>query len=217
VAHTWHLLFVALLLAGTAVSGLETAITPRLIDEALALGQSRIESVRARFHQPYRLQVGRPPFDYIDVLTPFRRVVQITEERTNLGIRGFTSREAAAALGSQASVVELRIEMTFHPQNVFVGVPGYDVELMVVSTAARLMPQEVVRIPRFGPRIDGAPLPAPAGALPGQGGGGMPLTGGTIVATFPIGTLDASGVYDVVVSEMRKELARVRVNFAALR
>ena len=78
-AHTWHLLLVALLLAGTAVSGLETAITPRLIDEALALGQSRIESVRARFHQPYRLQVGRLPFDYIDVVTPFRRVVLITQ------------------------------------------------------------------------------------------------------------------------------------------
>ena len=45
----------------------------------------------------------------------------------------------------------------------------------------------------------------------------MPLTGGTIVATFPIGTLNAAGAYDVVVSEMGKELARVRVNFAALR
>ena len=216
-AHTWHLRLVALLLAGTAVSGLETAITPRMIDEALVLGQSRIESVRARFHQPYRLQVGRPPFDYVDVVTPFRRVVLITEERTNLGIRGFTNREAAAALGAGAGAVEVRVEMTFHPQNVFIGVPGYDVELMVVSTAARVMPREVTRIPRFGARIESAPLPAPAGALPNQGGGSMPVTGGTIVATFPVGTLEAAGVYDVVVSEMRKELARVRLNFAGLR
>lgn len=216
-AHTWHLRLVALLLAGTAVSGLETALPPRLIDEALVLGQSRIESVRARFHQPYRLQVGRPPFDYVDVVTPFRRVVLITEERTNLGIRGFTNREAAAALGAGAGAVEVRVEMTFHPQNVFIGVPGYDVELMVVSTAARVMPRELTRIPRFGVRIESAPLPAPAGALPNQAGGSMPVTGGTIVATFPVGTLEAAGVYDVVVSEMRKELARVRVNFAALR
>jgi hypothetical protein len=218
VAHTWLLLLVALLLAGNIASGLETAITPRLIDEALTLGLSRIESVHTRFHQPYRLQVARPPFDYIDVVTPFRRVVRNTEERTNLGIRGVTNREAADALGTASGVVEIRVEMTFHPQNVFIGVPGYDVELTVASPAARLMPREVIRIPRFGARLETPPLPAPPGAPPNQsGGGGMPLTGGTIVATFPIGTLNAAGAYNVVVSEMGKELARVRVNFAALR
>jgi hypothetical protein len=217
VAHTWLLLLVALLLAGNAVSGLETAITPRLIDEALSLGLSRIESVHTRFHQPYRLQVARPPFDYVDVVTPFRRVVLNTEERTNLGIRGVTNREAADALGTASGVVEIRVDMTFHPQNVFIGVPGYDVELTVASPAARLMPREVTRIPRFGARLATPPLPAPPGAPPNQRGGGMPLTGGTIVATFPIGALNAAGAYDVVVSDMGKELARVRVNFAALR
>ena len=217
-AHTWLLLFVALLLAGDALAGLETAITPRLIDEALALGLSRIESVHTRFHQPYRLQVARPPFDYLDVVTPFRRVVLNTEERTNLGIRGVTNREAADALGTASGVVEIRVEMTFHPQNVFIGVPGYEVELTVASPAARLMPREVTRIPRFGARINAAPLPAPPGAPPNQrGGGGMPLTGGTIVAAFSIGTLNTAGAYDVVVSEMGKELARARVNFAGLR
>ena len=93
-AHTW-LFLVALLLAGNAASGLETAITPRLIDEALTLGLSRIESVHTRFHQPYRLKVARPPFDYIDVVTPFRRVVLNTGRAYNLGIRGVTNREAA--------------------------------------------------------------------------------------------------------------------------
>ena len=216
-AHTWLLLLVALLLAGNAVSGLETTISPRLIDEALTLGLSRIESVHTRFHQPYRLQVARPPFDYIDVVTPFRRVVLNTEERTNLGIRGVTNREAADALGTGSGVVEIRVEMTFHPQNVFIGVPGYDVALTVASPTARLLPRDVTRIPRFGARLETSPLRAPPGARPNQSGGGMPLTGGTMVATFPIGTLNAAGAYDVVVSEMGKELARVRVNFAALR
>ncbi len=216
-ARTVLSLLAALLLARAAIAGLETALTPRLLEEALNIGQSRIESVRARFHQPYRLQIGRPPFDYIDVVTPFRRVVLIAEERTNLGIRGFTTREAAAALGSAAAMVETRVEMTFHPQNVFVGVPGYDVALVAPSTAARVMPQSVERIPRFGPRIEGPALPAPAGGPPNLPTGGQPLTGGTIVATFVIGMLDAAGGYDVVVSEMGKELARTRVNFAGLR
>ena len=207
-----------MLLAGVAVPGFESPLTSRLYEEALALGQSRIESVQTRYHRPYRLQLARPPVDYIDVITPFRGVVLITEDRTRLGIRGFTQREAAEALGDRAGVVELRIEMTFHPQNTFVGVPGYDVELAAASPAARLMPQEVTRIPRFGPRIENGAPSAPVGAQPNQPrGAAMPVTGGTIVATFPIGTLNAAGVYDVVVSEMGKELARAGVNFAGLR
>ena len=217
-AHTVLSLLLALPLVGAGVLGFETVLTPRHLDEALSIGQSRIESVHTRFHQPYRLQVARPPFDYVDVVTPFRRVVLLTEERTNLGIRGFTTREAAAALGAQAGVVEIRVEMTFHPQNVFIGVPGYEVELATTSIPGRLKPAEVTRLPRFGPRIEGASLPAPVGAAPNQrGGGSMPLTGGTIVATFPAATLTATGIYDVVVSEMGKELARARVNFAGLR
>jgi hypothetical protein len=216
VAHTVLSLLVAARRAGAAAPGFETQIDPRLMEAALALGQSRIESVHTRYHQPYRLQVARPPFDYIDVVTPFRRVVLIAEERSRLGIRGFTQREAAEALGRQAGVVELHVEMTFHPQNVFVGVPGYDVEL-AASPDTRVRPEEVARHPRFGPRIETGSLGAPAGAPLNQGRVAMPVTGGTLVATFPLSALNAAGVYAVVVSEMGKELARARVNFAGLR
>ena len=203
-AHTVLSLLVAALLAGAVVSGFEQALNPRLIDEAVSIGQSRIDSVRTRFHQPYRLQVGRAPIDYIDVVTPFRRVVLLTEERTQLGIRGFTQREATAALGNQSSVVELRVDMTFHPQNAFVGVPAYDVEIVTVSPAARLIPGNVERIPRYSARIE-------------TGSGGQPLVGGTIVASFPIDTLNGAGAYEVVVSEKGKELGRAGVNFAGLK
>lgn len=216
-AHTVLSLLLAALLAGAAVSGFEPSITPRLIDEAIGIGLSRIDSVRTRFHQPYRLQVGRPPIDYVDVVTPYRRVVLLTEERTQLGIRGFTQREAAAALDNQSGVVELRVEMTFHPQNAFVGVPGYDVELVAGLPPTRLMPSNVERIPRFVARIGTAPLPAPSGATPNPPGGGSPLVGGTIVATFPMARLNGTGAYEVVVSEKGKELGRARVNFAAVK
>jgi hypothetical protein len=215
VAHT----VLSLLLAGAAVAGFEPTVTPRLIAQALSIGQSRIDSVRTRFHQVYRLQVSRPPIDYIDIVTPFRRVVLLAEERTQLGIRGFTQSEAAAALGARADVVELRVEMTFHPQNAFVGVPAYDVELVTVppAPAGRLKPRKVELNPRFGVRLETAPQPSPAGGSPSQRGGGAPLTGGTIAAAFAIGMLNGTGVYDVVVSEKGKELARARVNFAGLR
>lgn len=215
-AHTVFPLLLALLLVGAA-GRIETPLTPRLLDEALSVGQSRIESVRTRFHQPYRLQIARPPFDYVEVVTPFRRVVLLTEDRTNLGIRGFTTREATDALGAQAGVVEFRVEMTFHPQNVLIGVPGYDVELATPGTPERLAPMEVIRLPRFGPRIGGT-QPAPAGGPPDpRRGSSLPLSGGTLVAAFPVGALSATGAYDVVISEMGTELARARVNFAGLR
>jgi hypothetical protein len=209
----------ALLLAGAALAGFEPTLAPRLVDEALSIGQSRIDSVRTRFHQAYRLQVARPPIDYIDVVTPFRRVVLITEERNLLGIRGFTRREALDALGAQAGIVQLRVEITFHPQHVFVGVPAYDVELETVAVASvsRLKPANVDLIPRFGARIDTGPLPPPAGTPLNRSGGAAPLTGGTIVAAFAIATLNGTGVYDVVISEKGKELARVRASFAGLK
>lgn len=220
VAHLVVSLLVAVLLGGPAVSGFEQMLGLPLISEALLLGQSRSDSTRARFHQPYRLEVGRPPIDHIDVVTPFRRVVLTAEERAQLGT-GLTQREAVAALGDQAAVVQLRVEMTFHPLNVFVGVPEYAVELVAVSpaasSAAHVTPRDVDRIPRFGARTQTGPSAAPPGGRPIKPGLSQPLAGGTIVATFPIDALNATGVYDVVVSEKEKELARARVDFRRLR
>jgi hypothetical protein len=79
-----------------------------------------------------------------------------------------------------------------------------------------LKPRNVDLIPRFGVRLEAAPLLSPAGALPNQPGG-SPLTGGTIVATFAIAILNSTGVHDVVVSEKGNELARARANFAGLK
>ena len=97
----------------------------------------------------------------------------------------------------------------------FVGVPAYDVEL--TTAAARIEPLRIGRIPRFGARLEGVPPEsayAVAANLPGES---QPMLGGTIVATFSAGALKPTGVYDVVVSEDGKELARARVNVGTLR
>ena len=205
-------------LTGVAVSAFEPTMSAKLIDEAVLIGQNRIEATHARYHQPYRLRVARAPIDFIDVVTPFRRVVLLAEERAQGGNRGFTQREAAAALGDRAGVIELRIELTFHPLNAYVGVPAYEVELATTtSPPTRLAPREVARIPRFGARTETGPLPSPPGSPLNQPGVSQPLSGGTIVAGFPIDTLDGAGAYDVVVTEKGKELARTRVAFGMLR
>ena len=217
VAHTVLRFLLAVLFAGSAVAGFEQTLDRRLIDEAIAVGHSRIEAVRTRYHQPYRIQIARPPIDYIDIVTPFRRVALLAEERAQAGDRLFGQREAIAALGDRSDVVEVLIEMTFHPLNVFIGVPAYDVELTTAAPVARINPLQIGRIPRFGARVEGVPLPSPYAGDLNLPGGSQPLLGGTIVVSFGASALNPDGVYDVVVSEKRKELARARVNVGSLR
>ncbi len=214
--HTVLRLLLAMLCAGSVLAGFEQALDRRLIDDALAVGHSRLEAVRTRYHQPYRIQVAKPPVDYIDIVTPFRRVALLAEERAQGGGRLF-QREAIALLGDRSMLVEILVEMTFHPLNVFVGVPAYDVELTTAASGARIAPLRIGRIPRFGARLEGVPLPSRFAGAPSLPGESQPMLGGTIVATFSAGALNPNGVYEVVVSEKERELARARVDVGTLR
>lgn len=216
-----RLLIVALLLAATAGTGaVELTLTPRALAEAIDIGQSRIDAFRRRFHQPYRIAVARPPVDYIDVVTPFRRVALAAGTRARLGDRMFGQREALAALAAAPEQIDLLVELTFHPMNTYVGVPAFGVELLPVNAATppRLTPAAAVeRYPRFGPRTEapGMTLPFPY-AFGTTLQGSEPLTGGTLVVRLD-GIAAANGSYDVVVMDEGKELARARVDFRALR
>jgi hypothetical protein len=106
--------------------------------------------------------------------------------------------------------------MTFHPLNTFVGVPDYAVSLRALVDAPALLPRQISRIPRFGPRLSTA-RPYPYSIGTSAPNGSQPLLGGTIVATFDGLALDAQGTYGVVISDSDKELARARVDFAKLR
>lgn len=210
-------LLLVVLCAGNGVAAFEPTLDPRLVDEAIAIGQSRIEAVHTRYHQPYRIRVARSPIDYIDVVTPFRRVALLAEERARAGDRRFGQRAAITALGDGPALLEFLVEMTFHPLNVFIGVPAYDVELVEASSTIPIHPLRFARVPRAGARVEGAPPPSPYPQFPGMLGGSQPLAGGTIVAGFDAGALNPTGGYDVVVSEKGKELARARVNLGILR
>ena len=209
-----HLLIVLfLVLAAVAGTGtVELTLGPRALTEALDIGQSRIESLRTRFHQPYRLFVGRPPVDEIHVITPFRRVALAAESRARLGDRLFGQREARATLAEAPEQIDLLIELTFHPQNTFIGVPPYQVRLLpAVAATPPAEPRDVAYVPRFGPRIEGLP-PLTTPSISGQ-----PLTGGTIVVHLDGRAVGVNGIYDVLVLDGTKELARARVDFGAMR
>src|SRR5262245_56557676 len=88
------------------------------VNRALKLGMSRDAREIARYHSPYRIVVDSAPFDYIDLVTPLRRVVLLAEETTRAGNR-VGQREALALLDRTRGELELRLEMSFHPLNTY--------------------------------------------------------------------------------------------------
>lgn len=206
------------MLAGGAAAGYEPDPDRRSIEDAIAIGQSRIDATRVRFHRPYRIPVGQPLVDYIEIVTPFRRVELAAEARARAGNRLFGQREALATLAAAREQIELFVEMTFHPLNTYLGVPSYDVALAGVGAAGPpIEPREIQRVPRYGARVEGLPLPSPLPATPLVPRGSEPLLGGTVIARYDGRLLNPTGVYDVVVSESRKELVRARVDLGNLR
>jgi hypothetical protein len=201
-------------LVEAAGAAMQPTLGPRDATDAVSIGQSRRERDRSRFHTPYRLVVSRPPVDYIEVITPFRRIVLAAESRAEIGNRAFGQRQALEMLAAEPPTVDTLVELTFHPLNTFVGVPDYAVTL-VERGLPPVRPRATDRIPRHGPRVDGTlllnPNPAPFA------GSNQPLSGGTMVAHFDAQTLNGAGGYDLVIAEAGKELARARVDFSKLR
>jgi hypothetical protein len=209
-------LAVCFLLCSVAAAAVETPLTPRAIDEALTIGQSTLERVRGRFHAPYRVAVNRGPVDYIEVITPFRRVALAGEERARIGDRSFGQRQVRDDPSLIREELELRIELTFHPLNTYVAVPSYEVRL-AGTRGAGFEPRTLDRMPRYGARVEGAPTVTPLPAGPVLPGASQPILGGTVVARFDLRALDPAASYDALIHEGGAELARARVDLARLK
>jgi len=199
-----------------AVGAVQLALDRRAIEEAIYIGQSRLDLERARFHATYRVRVAQPPVDWIDVITPFHRVELAAEMNARSGRRMFSQREALELLRESANQIDLLIEMTFHPLNTFVAVPPYQVELALAG-GRRITPRRIDRFPRFAPRPDstGPALPTPnTGAV---FGGGQPVVGGTMIAVIDASTFDSNERLDVTVLDGKTALAQAAVDLGKLR
>jgi hypothetical protein len=182
-----------------ATAAVDVTLPPRAIDEAIRLGQSALSRERTAFHTPYRLTVARPPVDFIEVITPFRRLVLIAEQRARAGDRAFGQRHVREIPGALAEELELRVELTFHPLNTFVAVPDYT--LALAGPSGRVEPRTFDRVPRYTPRVDGPPMVTPVPGAPSLPRASQPILGGTLTARFDLRALDPKRVYDIVVSE----------------
>jgi hypothetical protein len=199
-----------------STDAVQLTLDRRAIEEAIYIGQSRIESERTRFHVPYRVRVMQAPIDWIDVITPFHRVELAAEMNARAGRRQFGQREAADTLRDVSNQIDLLIEMTFHPLNTFVAVPSYQVGI-VLPGGQGLTPRRIDRYPRFGPRPES---PGPALPIPNASpvfGGGQPVVGGTMLAVLDGSTLDPTQRVEVVVLDGKTELARATLDLGKMR
>jgi len=198
-----------------ALAAFEIRFDRLLLEAALSIGQSRVPTVHTRFHEPYRIKVSAAPVDFVEIVTPFRKVVLAAEsaQRTGGSLYGLRAAQETAGAGNDAAVY---VELTFHPHNTFVGVPDYKVALR--HDESDVSPASIERIPRSGPRVEGIPSispPVPGGLIRPKGS--QPVTGGTLIAHFATGTLNPQGTYDVRVLDGASVLATARVDFAKLR
>jgi hypothetical protein len=203
--------------AVASVGAVQMTLDRRAIEEAIYIGQSRIERDRERFHVPYRVRVTQPPIDWIDVITPFHRIELAAERNARIGGRQFSQREAMDILRETANEIDLLIEMTFHPLNTFVTVPSYEVELIPASGGSRIKPKRLDRFPRFGPRADSVGPAFPAPNASAVFGGGQPVVGGTMIAVLDGSTFDPQQRLQVVVLDGKTELGRAPIELATMR
>lgn len=209
--------------AGLGTPGLRAVdlnLDAQTISQAISLGQTSIGADLRRFHQAYRMEAARPPVDYVEVVTPFRRIVLAAQARWGAGDRRWGQRQAIEIEAAAPRQIDLYAELTFHPLNSFVLVPLHRMQI-VLPSGDLLQPRNTSSMPRYGPRVDGGlvpytPTPLPGGPVPGRS---QPLLGATIVASFDSQALTAAcnRRCDLVIEEEGKTRVQVPLSVASLR
>jgi len=213
----------AALVAGLTAAALRAAdlnLDPQGITRAISLGQTSVPGDLRRFHEPYRVNVSRHPVDYLEIVTPFRRIVLAAQARAGAGDRRWGQRQAIELEASAPRQIDLYAELTFHPLNSLVLVPLYRIRI-ALPTGELMSPRNTSSMPRYGPRVDGGlvpytPTPLPGGPVPGRS---QPMLGATIVGSFDGDAITAvcNRRCDVVIEEEGKTRIQVPLTLATLK
>lgn len=213
----------ALVLAGLVPArAVDVNLDREAIDEAIVFARQATRGERAAFHDGYFRQPG-DQVRRISIVTEYRRVVLLMEEKMRVLDRNYGVRQMTAALTPYRGLVEIIVELQFHPQNSYVRVPLIDVLLVPLDAPGTPMPlvaDATDRRPRFGLFWEPTPIDAPWWPFPPPTspvlGGTEPLTGGWVHARF-----DAAGFkhgrYEVAVKNGAESLGRAQFDFGAIR
>lgn len=192
------------------------------IDQAITFARQAERPARVAFHDGY-LRVPGTELRRVSVVTEYRRVVLLTEEKMRVLDRNYGVRQMTEALKPWRGLIEIIAELQFHPQNTYVSVPAIDVLLVPLDVPGTPMPivaDATDRRPRFGMFWEPTPADAPWWPFPPPStpvlGGTEPLTGGWVHARFDAAGL-RRGRYEVAVRNGTATLGRVQFDFSALR
>jgi hypothetical protein len=183
-------------------ASLDIGLTARAAAEAFRVGRSG-QAARDRFHAAYRTQVDDPVVVELDLVTEFRAVVLLTEERARLGDTSWTEERAAAAAGARRGRLELTATLRFNPRNTYRAVPGYSVAIYQRNAPRPLLPIDSRTTPAY---VAGQPAPP-----------GTPILGATLVATFDASRLDPASRCLAAILLDGREVRRVPLDLAAVR
>ena len=152
---------VALAAAITPLGAINLSISTADVERALTIARDR-DPVRERFHAPYITTVDDPFVERLEIVSEYRRVVMLAEDRIRKGDRAFaySSRLAIIALEPWRNRVSVLARLRFHPHNAYVDVP--DVSVTVDGRDADLALIGVVKEPLLAlpdPRNLGAQVP----------------------------------------------------------
>lgn len=210
----------ALALVGLAPARAITGHIDRdAIDEAIIFARQATRTERRDFHDGYQRLPGEA-VRRISVVSEYRRVVLLVEEKMRNLDRDYGVTQMTRVLTPWRGLVEVIVELTFHPQNNFIGVPLIDVLLVPLETSLPIVPEATDRRPRFGlfwtpPPMDAPWWPFPPPALPNVIGS-EPLTGGWLHARFAVAPL-AKGRFDIVIKDGATTLAKAEFDLGALK
>jgi hypothetical protein len=209
------------LAGGSPAAAIDAHIDREAIDEAIVFARQATRDRRREFHAGYVAE-PRGSIRRISLVSEYRRVVLLVEEKLRLLDRGYGIRQMTDALKPWRGLLEVVVELQFHPQNAYVGVPLIDV-LIAPLGGASLTPfvaEATDRIPHFGRYWDPPPMDAPWWPFPHPGvpllRGSEPLTGGWVQARFDVSVL-GPGRHDVVVRDGTTTLGQATFDFGALR
>ncbi len=185
------LLVVVLLVVPMAAVDLD--VTPQDVERALSIARSR-DSERARFHAAYIRHLDTASIEKVEVVTEYRRVVLMAEERARKGDRmfGYSVSLATQAVGPWKRRVSVVARLRFHPQNNYVTVPGVDISLDGNASALiGVLREPVLSLPSSDP------------------GDRLPVLGAVVEGVFDAEAV-GPGVREFAIRVDHREIARVR-------
>ncbi len=192
------------LAAPLPASPLEVGIDLPAIRDAVRLGMSQDEARLADFHAGYRVSIGDPVLRQLEIVSEFRRVVQMSEERSRLRDVTWDASRAERELRPTRGLVDLVLFLQFSPRNTYRSMPAYS--LLIYQRGPRAAALEPVDSRTQQSYVSGQPAPP-----------GTPILGATVQASFDAARLDPAGQYLVAILLDGREIRRVPIDLRALR